>query len=588
MKDPSMIKPEPIEETSALKQRIKELEQSESDLKHAEERLRESQVKFREEQRFNQLLLDTSPALIVAIGFDGKTLMMNQALLDVLEYTKQEIWGADYLNTFVPEEDRGTLAVVFQEIIKKGKATINENRIRSKSGRAYLVEWHGQTVNTKGDSNFFVGVGIDVTRRRQAEAALKESEEKYRSIFENAVEGIFRVTPDGYFVSVNPAMARIHGYESPVEMMAMVTNIGQLYVDHQERRRFKDLFNRYGMVNNFESQFYRKDGAVIWLLINSRAARDEAGKTLYSEGMVRDITLRKNAEQQLMESEERYRAAIEYSNDGVSLLRGGRHIYVNRRFLEIYGYDKPEEALGKNLDFTIHPDDREMVAERNRKRERGEHVTPKYEFKGIRKDGMIVYIEISAARITFHGELATLAYHRDITKRKALEEKMQAISITDELTGLYNRRGFFLLSQRQLKLARRTGKNALLLFADLDKLKWINDTIGHQEGDMALFETAHVLKDTFRETDIISRIGGDEFAVLASEASLEYADIIKNRLQDRLNNHNSNAYREYNLSLSIGIVYHPPPPPYSLDELIKRADSLMYEEKQRKVSVKPK
>src|SRR3989339_1049287 len=173
MKDSSMIKPEPIEEISALKQRIKELEQSESDLKRAEERLRESRAKFHKEQRFNQLLLDTSPALIVAIGFDGKTLMMNQALLDVLEYTKGEITGTDYLNTFVSEEDRGTLAVVFQEIIKEGRATINENRIRSKSGRTYLVEWHGQTVNTEGDSNFFVGVGTDVTERRQTEVALK-------------------------------------------------------------------------------------------------------------------------------------------------------------------------------------------------------------------------------------------------------------------------------------------------------------------------------------------------------------------------------------------------------------------------------
>ena len=143
--------------------------------------------------------------------------------------------------------------------------------------------------------------------------------------------------------------------------------------------------------------------------------------------MVRDITLRKNAEQQLVESEERYRAAIEYSNDGVSIVRGGRHIYVNRRFLEIYGYDKPEEALVKGLDLTIHPDDRHMVVERNRRRERGERVTPKYEFKGIRKDGTIVYIEIYTARITFHGEPATLAYNRDITKRKVLEEKLQAI-----------------------------------------------------------------------------------------------------------------------------------------------------------------
>ncbi|OGP40539.1 MAG: hypothetical protein A2324_13080 [Candidatus Raymondbacteria bacterium RIFOXYB2_FULL_49_35] len=456
MKDSSMIKPEPIEEISALKQRIKELEQSESDLKRAEERLRESRAKFHKEQRFNQLLLDTSPALIVAIGFDGKTLMMNQALLDVLEYTKGEITGTDYLNTFVSEEDRGTLAVVFQEIIKEGRATINENRIRSKSGRTYLVEWHGQTVNTEGDSNFFVGVGTDVTERRQTEVALKKSEEKYRSIFENAVEGIFQVARDGRFISVNPAMAHIHGYESAEDMLSTITSAGQLYVDATERTKLLDLFEKLGIVHNFEAQFYRKDGAIIWLSLNGRAVKDTAGNTLGHEGMAEDVTLRKNAEQRLLESEERYRTAIEYSNDGVSLVRGGRLIYVNQKFLEIYGYYKAEEALGKSIGITIHPDDRQIVIERNAKREGGEHPPSTYEYKGIRKDGTIVYIEISTATITFHGEPATLTYHRDITERKQLEQKLQTISITDELTGLYNRRGFFILSQQQLKLAKRT------------------------------------------------------------------------------------------------------------------------------------
>ncbi|MBA4390716.1 MAG: hypothetical protein C0399_07245, partial [Syntrophus sp. (in: bacteria)] len=145
--------------------------------KQAGEALQETEAKLRKEQEFSQLLLDTSPALIVAIGFDGKTLMMNQALLDVLEYTKEEITGVDYLNTFVSEEDRGMLAVVFQQIINEGKATVNENRIRSRSGRIYLVEWHGRTVHKEGDLDFFVGIGIDITSRKHAEEEiLKERE----------------------------------------------------------------------------------------------------------------------------------------------------------------------------------------------------------------------------------------------------------------------------------------------------------------------------------------------------------------------------------------------------------------------------
>ena len=132
---------------------------------------------------------------------------------------------------------------------------------------------------------------------------------------------MFQVSNDGHFISVNPAMARIYGDASPEEMISRMTGVGQSYVDRNENRRFQDLIAKHGIVNHFESQFYRKDGAVIWLSINARSEKDETGKILYYEGMVEDITLRKNAEQRLMESEERYRTAIEYSNDGVSLVR---------------------------------------------------------------------------------------------------------------------------------------------------------------------------------------------------------------------------------------------------------------------------
>ncbi|MEN6358849.1 MAG: PAS domain S-box protein [Smithella sp.] len=144
--------------------------------KQAEEKLRESQEHLLKEQKFTQLLLDTSPAFIVAIDFDGKTLMMNRSLLDALEYTAEQIKGTDYLTNFVPEEDRMKLAKVFQEIIQKGNMTINENRIISRSGRIYLVEWHGRSVTReKGSSNIFVGVGLDITDRKNSMDQLRKA-----------------------------------------------------------------------------------------------------------------------------------------------------------------------------------------------------------------------------------------------------------------------------------------------------------------------------------------------------------------------------------------------------------------------------
>ena len=144
----------------------------------------------------------------------------------------------------------------------------------------------------------------------------------------------------------------------------------------------------------------------------------------------RDLT---RAQEALRESEERYRIAIEHSNDGVALVKGDHHVFVNRKFLEMFGYEKTEEVLGTHVFLSVHPDDRERVTDMNRGRQQGENVPSRYEFKGVRRDGSVIYVEVSAAMVVYEGEPATLAYLRDITGRKISEEelrqayKMQAI-----------------------------------------------------------------------------------------------------------------------------------------------------------------
>ena len=295
-----------------------------------------------------------------------------------------------------------------------------------------------------------------------------------------------------------------------------------------------------------------------------------------------EITERKVAENQFIESEERYRVAIEHSNDGVAIVRGNQHIYVNQKFLEIFGYDRPEEIIGNPTYMTVHPDDQKMVVEYNQKRQKGESVPSRYEFKGIQKDGTAIFVEVSAAAIVYRGEPCSLVYLRDISERRKLEEKLRAMSITDELTGLYNRRGFVTLAQQQLKIETRANQDMLLFFGDLDNMKKINDTLGHLEGDNALIDIAAILKETFRESDIIGRIGGDEFAVLAINTADGTREILAARLQDRLEIFNSIEAKPYKLHLSIGIAHYNPKIPCSLDELMTQADTLMYEEKRRK------
>jgi len=166
-------------------------------------------------------------------------------------------------------------------------------------------------------------------------------------------------------------------------------------------------------------------------------------------------------------------------------------------------------------------------------------------------------------------------------ERHRMLKALRTISITDELTGLYNRRGFLTLGNQVLKMAKRLRKRVFLLYADIDGMKWINDSFGHQEGDRALKEAADTLKEIFRESDIIARIGGDEFVVLGLINSRKNVEIIEARLRKRLEAHSSERKRKYKLSMSVGIISYSEKNLLSIDELLKQADKLMYKQKRR-------
>jgi diguanylate cyclase (GGDEF)-like protein len=166
-------------------------------------------------------------------------------------------------------------------------------------------------------------------------------------------------------------------------------------------------------------------------------------------------------------------------------------------------------------------------------------------------------------------------------KRSLLERELRSLALTDDLTCLYNRRAFLALAGQQLKVARRTTQGLLFFFADVDNLKEINDTYGHQEGDRAIVRTADALEQTFRNSDVIARLGGDEFAVLALEASCEDREVILGRLQKNIKGSNGDESR-YELSLSVGMSRFDPKNPVSLGKLIAIADEAMYEEKKKR------
>ena len=167
-------------------------------------------------------------------------------------------------------------------------------------------------------------------------------------------------------------------------------------------------------------------------------------------------------------------------------------------------------------------------------------------------------------------------------ERQRMQVELLNLSLNDDLTGLYNRRGFLTVTQHQLKLAGRTGRPFLVAFVDLDGMKQINDTFGHQEGNHALVETANILRDSFRQCDVLARIGGDEFAVFVSDASGDNVDTVKRRAQQKLEMCNADPSRRYQLSFSIGVIPANGNNGCDIEQILTRADAAMYEQKQAK------
>jgi PAS domain S-box-containing protein len=177
----------------------------------------------------------------------------------------------------------------------------------------------------------------NIDERKQHEEALRESERKYRNIYEDAVFGIYQATPEGRFISVNDAFARMAGYDSPGELIEAINDIGcQLYVNPEERQRFIEIISANGIIKGFEVEFYKKDRSIFWNLVNARAVKDDLGRIIYYEGMAEDVTQRRHAEEENAKLEAQIRQAQKM--ESVGRLAGGVAHDFNNKLGVILGY----------------------------------------------------------------------------------------------------------------------------------------------------------------------------------------------------------------------------------------------------------
>ena len=320
-----------------------------------------------------------------------------------------------------------------------------------------------------------------------------------------------------------------------------------------------------------------------------RAAAQAEQARRHVEELNRHIAEQQRISRALLETEAHFRNAFDYAAIGMALVSPqGAWLRVNRSLCELVGYSE-EELLRSNFQAITHADDVGNDLANLYRLIQGETPTCQVEKRYVHKLGQVVWAMNSVSLV--HDSEDKPAHFifqiQDISERKRAESALQSLSLVDELTGLYNRRGFLAVTEQYLESFQRSDNGLVVLYADLDGLKGINDSLGHLEGDRALVRTAEVLKEAFRSSDIIARLGGDEFVLLAGVGADESAESLMDRLQQKIALANAQRNRPYDLSISIGVAHYDPDEACTIEELMGRADRVMYEEKRKKRNLQP-
>ena len=284
----------------------------------------------------------------------------------------------------------------------------------------------------------------------------------------------------------------------------------------------------------------------------------------------------------LRSSEDRFRSLVNSTDDSIYVVdRGCNYLFMNRKHLKRLDFPSEDHVIGKNY-RTFHSDveTADFQACVDEVFRSGTSLQREYQAE---RDQKFFIRTLSPVRDASGTVIAVTAISKEITERKQMEEQLRSLSLSDELTGLHNRRGFFTLVQQELRMANRLAKDALLFSIDMDELKVINDTFGHQAGDQAIRGAADMIRRNFRESDIIARIGGDEFVVFMVEYVPIDPDHLVLRLKDIMNSYNSQGINPFTLSLSIGWSRYDPANPASIETLMDEADRYMYERKRVRV-----
>lgn len=437
--------------------------------------------------------------------------------------------------------------------------------------------------------SYFSSFGLIIMVNQRVKAEEIEAKKKFELIFQISPDAIdISRLEDGLIIEANDMFFSITGFAREDLIGNTTINLG-LWKDLEERKKFIKLLRKNKCCENYEMELKKKDGTIFIGLTSSRVVEFNGEK--YALNLIRDITDRKTIEKIIKRNEEKFKLAsdkinvlsqaIEQSPASIVITDlTGRIEYVNKKFTEITGYSK-EEAIEKNprmLKSDYHSkEDYEKLwrSVLNGQEWRGE-------FQNKKKDGEF-YWESAIISPIFNseGEIEKIiAVKEDISERKRLENALKKQARTDGLTGLSNRRYFVEAVENELIRNKRYPKECAFLMLDIDHFKMVNDNFGHAIGDIALKKIADVFIETVRKTDILGRIGGEEFGILLVETNFENAIEIAERL--RINVENIKLFDDkgvqVNLTISIGITKYTRER-NSIEELMISSDRALYKAK---------
>lgn len=505
---------------------------------------------------------------------------INRSYTKVTGLSESEVVG-HRPEEFLPPDAAAFVIERYQAAVEGRIALTYSEDITLPAGRVIFETILTPVMNSAGACTHLLGALRDITDRRLAEEALRESEMRYRQLFESNGSVQFLVDVEtGRILDANPAAERFYGWTRDDMRSMTVTNIVDMSIESWHS--YADEVSRGVATATLREHRLASGGTKT---VEVFAGQFTTGNRRIFHSIVHDVSDRVRAQQELRDSEARFRSALDNSLDIFTVLDTVRDsdgaiidfriVEVNARAGTALGVDSARmigRSFGELLPYAANG---ALLKSLVTVAETGEATETEIQ----PRVGPLADKWLSCQIVALGRGVAITA--RDVTDRRRTEDELRALSHVDALTGLCNRRGFEAIAAQHLKIAEHSIKSSLLFYFDMNDFKVINDTWGHAAGDEALEQMAGVLRRTFRDTDVVARMGGDEFVALALNCG-EVTNAVLGRLRTELHQQNARnklAGRGYVLSTAVGIARFSPDAPRSLDTLLAVADRELYEDK---------